>query len=155
MIRSYIDAKELSMEIRKDLMLLFHEMYDTTDQDIVSFGKEYWLVVEQLEKGYIPTKLDFLTDYQDKVLELIHEYDDAPAKAFNYESKDIIEIHREIDGGHFDVEAELTIRVKTDIQDSIYPGHSTLVYMVEQDLSSFDGQVIDISEINIKKRKES
>lgn len=68
--RVLIDA-DLSGEEKLSLIHGFYDWYYDTDQDLRTFAKEFYIVVQDIFNGYVPVKLEFLDDYTDLLINLI------------------------------------------------------------------------------------
>ena len=68
--RVLIDA-ELSDEEKLLLIHGFHDWYCNTDQDLRTFAKEFYVVVQDIFNGYVPVKLEYLGDYTDLLINSI------------------------------------------------------------------------------------
>ena len=58
----------LSAEDKLNLIMSFHENYYNTNQNVEVFAEEFFTVVEKISNGYVPVKLDYLTDFEDDAI---------------------------------------------------------------------------------------
>lgn len=76
---------DLTNEEKVILLNAMFEMYYDTDQDADEFSKEYYYLSSEILKGRIPIKLNYLIDFENRVLDLIPRLNDyyRPFKEIN------------------------------------------------------------------------
>lgn len=68
-VKLYDDLK--TPDVIYNLIVLFHESYSNTNIDTVTFGKEFYTVVDNLTSGVVPLELEFLA--VDEIVDEIEE----------------------------------------------------------------------------------